>query len=275
MYLGIDVGGTKTLVALLTEDGGVQASQKFPTPPNYPEFLDQLKDNVANLSTETIKAACIALPGRIDRDKGWGLRFGNLPWKNVPIKADIEGLFGCPTLVENDAKLAGLSEAKLIKKDFKKVIYLTISTGIGISLITNGIIDQSKGDSGGNSIIIEHDDKLVPWESFASGRAITRRYGKMASEITDPRIWKELSNDFAIGIIDLISIFEPDAIVIGGGVGTHFKKFEKPLLERLQTLKTPMISIPPILQAKRPEEAVIYGCYELIKQNYDQTTKPA
>ena len=275
MYLGIDVGGSKTLVAVLSEDGQVTASQKVPTPAVYEDFLKQLQQTVASLSTEPFKAACVALPGRLDREHGTVLRFGNLSWKNVPIKADAERLFNCPTMIENDAKLAGLSEANLIIKDFKRVLYITISTGIGISIITNGVIDQNVGDRGGDSMIIEHDDKLMPWEDFASGKAIKERYGKLASEINDPAIWQEIAPDLAIGILDLVSVLEPDVVVIGGGVGTHFQKFEQPLLAALKAHETPMMLIPPIVRARRPEEAVIYGCYDLLKERYGQPAASA
>lgn len=266
--MGVDVGGTKTLLAVFDAHGKIIKTEKFPTPEKYNDFLALLESTVVAMSTGELQAICVALPGRIDRENGIGLRFGNLDWKNIPIQTDIERMFDCPVVLENDAKLAGLSEANLIKDEFKKVIYITISTGIGIALIINGIIDQNKSDSGGNSMIMEHKGKYVSWESFASGHAITERYGKKASEINDAAIWKVLAKDFAVGILDLIAIFQPEIVIIGGGVGTHFVKFEKPLKEFMKDYETPMMKLPPIVRAKHPEEAVIYGCYDLLKEHY-------
>ena len=73
--------------------------------------------------------------------------------------------------------------------------------------------------------VIWLDGELVPWETFASGKAIVRRFGKLASEIDDPAIWKIISRDLALGIIDMAANIQPDVIIIGGGVGTHFKKY--------------------------------------------------
>src|SRR5665213_2667584 len=99
----------------------------------------------------------------IDRSKGTGVLFSNLLWHNVSIKADLKRLLNYPVVVENDAKLAGLSEAMLLK-DRAKVLYITISTGIGLAIIVNQTIDTAIGDGGGRTLMLEHGGKVVPWE---------------------------------------------------------------------------------------------------------------
>jgi hypothetical protein len=56
-------------------------------------------------------------------------------------------------------------------------------------------------------------------------------------------------------------------VVIGAGVGAHLQKFIGPLEHQLKKLENKMVKIPPVAQAKRAEGAVIYGCYEFIKQH--------
>jgi predicted NBD/HSP70 family sugar kinase len=266
MYLAVDIGGTKTLLAAFTVKGEVVNKLKFPTPLEYDEFLKQLASNISALGIPDFKSACVAAPGRINREEGIGLFFGNRGWKNFPIGPDLESIANCPVVVENDAKLAGLSEAQLIKEEFRKVLYITVSTGIGIGVVTNGVLDPDFLNSEGGQILLEHDDKLVRWESFASGKAIKEKYGMLASEIDDPETWKTISRNLAVGLVDNLAIIQPDVVVIGGGVGTYFRKFRTPLRYELKKYETPLIPIPPIRQAERSEEAVIYGCYELIKQ---------
>jgi len=275
MYLAVDIGGTKTLLAAFDESGQAVKEIKFPTPEKYDDFLSELENQIKELDVEDFQAACVAVPGRIDRDHGRIISCGNLGWKNESIQAEVEDLIHAPVAIENDAKLAGLSEALLIIKEFKKTLYITISTGIGVGLIINGVIDTSIGDRGGKGVLLEHNGKIMPWEDFASGRAIVSKYGKKANEITSQDDWKAIVKDLSLGIIDLNAILEPDVIVIGGGVGASFGKFGRLLVEEIKQYETPMQSIPPIIGAKRPEEAVIYGCYELVKERYGSPVKTA
>jgi predicted NBD/HSP70 family sugar kinase len=267
MYLAIDVGGSKTLIAVFNAQGQIVEQFKFPTSKSYPEFLGQLADAITNkLTNQAFTACCCALPGELDRKDGVALRFGNLPWKNVPIKKDLEKIIGfLPIAIENDAKLAGLSEA-LNHKQYRKALYLTVSTGIGDGIIIDGKIDADFTDSEPGQMVLEYNGKLTKWEDLASGRALVAKYGKRASEISDPGIWKEFSRGLARGMIELIATLQPDVIIIGGGVGSHFDKFSTYLMAELAKLENEMVKSPPIIQATRPEEAVIYGCYEFIRQ---------
>jgi predicted NBD/HSP70 family sugar kinase len=269
MYAAIDVGGTKTLIAVFLEDGTLKEQIKFPTPKDYDGFKSELAINVAKLSTDDFKAAAVAIPGKVDRKHGVGIAFGNLPWKNVPIQADAEHILNSPVVVENDANLAALSEARLIKK-YKKTLYVTISTGIGSGLIIDGNIAPSFADAEVGHILLEHRGKLQRWQEFASGRAIVAKFGKKASDITpdDADAWYIIARNIAIGLIDLIATLTPDVIVLGGGVGSHYEKFIGRLDEQLKIYDNPLVTIPPILKAQRAEEAVIYGCYELAKDNF-------
>jgi len=266
MYLGIDIGGTKTLVAALSKNGEIAGSVKFATPKDYDEFLKELKRVLQEeLPFDDFRAGCVAAPGTIDRKRGRFEEGGNLTWKNVPLQHDIERIARCPMLIENDANLAGLSEAMLLKDTHAKVLYITISTGIGTGFIVDQKIDPSMADSEGGQLMLQRGDKIVKWESFASGKAIYERYSKKASEINDKETWQSIVNDLAVGFIDLLAVTQPDVIVIGGGVGHYLEKFHDLLVAELEKYATPLVPIPPILKAQRPEEAVVYGCYDLAR----------
>jgi predicted NBD/HSP70 family sugar kinase len=267
MFLGVDIGGTKTLVAVLNNDGVIRESVKFPTPKTYLEFLKDLAITVASLSTKEFVAAGVAAPGRIDREHGVALAFGNLPWRDVPLKRDVHRIVHCPVVIDNDANLAGLAEAMLLP-EYNTVLYVTVSTGIGTGIITHRKIDPELADSEGGEILLEHKGRLQKWEDFASGRAIVRRFGKRASDITDEKTWKIISRDIAVGLFDLITFIQPDVVVLGGGVGTHFDSFDDHLSKEIARFATPITPIPPIRRAQRPEEAVVYGCYYLAKSVY-------
>lgn len=268
MYLGIDIGGTKTLVATLDYHGVITHSVKFPTPKNYTDWLTQLADIVANLPTKTFIACGVGAPGRIDRDHGIALDMGNLPWQDVPLREDVKKIVHCPVVVDNDANLAGLSEAMLLKKKYNRVLYVTISTGIGTGIISDQEIDPLFADSEGGQMLLEHHGKLVQWEDFASGRAIVARFGKKAQDITDAATWRLICKDIAAGLIDLIAVIQPEVIVLGGSVGTYYDRYGSYLSDALRRYDNPLVPIPPIIQAGRPEQAVVYGCYDLAKSHY-------
>lgn len=268
MYLAIDIGGTKTLIACFDAHGIIKQEVKFPTPKDYDEFLLELEKYIKELGVEDFRAVGVAAPAKIDHEHGSIIGGGNISWRNTPIQADIEQIVHAPVVLENDAKLAGLSEAILVKKDFKRVLYATISTGIGTALIIDGVIDTSMRDMEGGHMRLEHNGKLETWESFASGKAIKQKYGKFASEIDDVDTWKNIVRNFAVGFIDLIAVIQPEVIIIGGGVGSHFHKYGELLAAELKKYESPVVPIPPLRGAKHAEEAVIYGCYELVKEKY-------
>jgi glucokinase len=272
MYVGVDVGGTKTLVAVLDDHGVIKEKKQFPTPKAYEHWLLELKNVAKHLEHQEFKAGGTGMPGFIDRQHGRVSRIGNLPWRNVNAVYDLEKVFGCPFVIENDAKMAALSEYMLIKDKYERVLYVTISTGIGYALVNRGVIDTSVGDGGGRAILLPHQGKLTPWEDFASGHAIVARYGKRAVDINDAATWKHVSRDLAQGLLELVAILEPEAIVVGGSVGVYFDRYKKLLAAELKKHELPLVEMPRLRQAQRPEEAVIYGCYDLAKQVFAHAT---
>jgi predicted NBD/HSP70 family sugar kinase len=70
MYMAIDIGGTKTLIAVFGDEGQIIEQIKFLTPSDYTRFKDDLSDNVAKLSTKNFSTVVVAVPGRINRDTG-------------------------------------------------------------------------------------------------------------------------------------------------------------------------------------------------------------
>lgn len=265
MYAAVDIGGTKTLIAVFNKAGTVVEQVKFPTPPHYEDFKRDLALHVDKLTTKNFAAGAIGIRGNVDRENGLALQDDVLAWRNAPVRADCQQVFGCKFALENDSKLAGLSEAMHVKETYRKALYVTISTGIGSAFVVDGKLDPDTQDSEIGKSVYEHEGQIRQLEDFASGSAIVKRYGKRASDLDDPEAWQAISHNLAIGLLNATMAFTPEVIIIGGGVGSHFAKFEKPLLEAMQSMKPDEITLPAVIQARYPEEAVIYGCYELAK----------
>lgn len=267
MYLGIDVGGTKTLLAVFSPEGKILKQYKFPTPKKYPDFLSGLEKALQEFKNYHFTACCCAIPGKVDRKTGIGVVFGNLAWHDAPIKNDISRLLGgTNVLVENDSNLAGFHEALIFQKEYKKVLYITIGTGIGDGIIIDGKIDPDFADSESGQMTLDYNGKLTRWEDIASGRALVERYGKPGSEIEDPKIWRQFAKDLSLGLVELVAALQPEVIIIGGGIGTHFDKYAGFLRAELKRHENSMVPMPPVIQANKPQEAVIYGCYDFTRQ---------
>lgn len=260
MIVAIDTGGTKTLVAAFDANGKVVRQAKFPTPKDLTEYLAVLTTTIREvLAGSTPTCLSVALPGLIENGvMTWA---GNLTWRGVNIASLLAKDFNCSVIVDNDANLAGLAEARALAKIPKVCLYVTVSTGVGTGVIVNGQLSPHFSSVEGGHMVLEHDGVLRTWESFASGSAIYRTYGKLASEIKSKRTWHVIARNIATGLVALCPVIRPDVIVIGGGVGTHFEKFQHDLVgtmkESLGEQWMPRI----IKQAEHPETAVIYGCY--------------
>lgn len=266
MYVAVDIGGTKTLIALLNDAGEIERSQKYPTDELFDDFIGRLTSTLQNdFFSDDIKGIAVAAPGQIDYESGEGLLFGNLMWHNVPIGKRLSEHFSVPVVVENDANAAGLAEVRLLDPTPACAVYVTVSTGIGTGVITDGNIDKHLRKSEGGFMHFDVDGHLQAWEDFASGRAIYERYNTYARDLEDEEAWRKSAYNIALGLSNIAALIQPQTIVIGGSIGNYFQKYEHHLHDAMKQIKERMYAIPQIVQAKHPEEAVIYGCYHLLK----------
>ncbi len=262
MIVAVDTGGTKTLIAGFGEEGVASGQVKFPTPPDTTEYINTLKSTLEeNYGNQPVEAIVVAVPGIIK--DGVAIWCNNLGWQNFNVASALQGVLGnAPVFIENDANLAGLAETRSLDNTPPQSLYVTISTGIGTGIITEGFIDPSLRHSEGGRMLVEFGGKIQEWEQFASGRAIKETYGKYARDITDPQTWNEVADRISRGFLAVIPLLQPDVIIIGGSIGTYFDRYESALKGILQQKLPAHIPCPEFKQAKHPEEAVIYGCYQ-------------
>lgn len=260
MIIAVDTGGTKTLIASYREDGTVDTQYKFPTPPNTNDYVRVLQQELHRLFGDTtVDAIVVALPG-IVKD-GVAIWCNNLKWKNFDAASALKGVLGdAPVYIENDANLAGLAETRQLKEIPTLSLYVTVSTGIGSGIITDGVIHHALRHSEVGRSLVEYDGQVREWETFASGKAIYTIYGKYARDIKSKRTWYQIADRISRGFLAIIPVIQPDVIIIGGSIGTYFSSYGADLKGILKE-HLPTTFPSKIVQAKHPEEAVIYGCY--------------
>lgn len=269
MLVTVDTGGTKTLVASFNKAGVLGEQIKFATPKDPKEYTKLLRGIITdNYDKKVVEAIIVAIPG-IVKD-GVAVWCPNLGWKNFDVASALDGVLDdTPIFIENDAKLAGLYEARILKNIPAQLLYVTISTGIGTGIITNGKINPALHNSEGGHALIEYDGVVREWENFASGLAIYKAYGKYAHDITNKKTWYQIADRISRGFLAIIPVLQPDVIVIGGSMGTYFDKFSEQLRGLLKEKLPSHIPCPLFIQAKNPELAVIYGCYYYAIDNLD------
>ncbi len=242
-------------------DGKMGEVIKFPTPKDEKEYARILRKTIdAHYDEHPVEAIVVGLPGIIK--DGVAVWCNNLGWKNFHAQRALSGVLGnTPIFIENDANLAGLAETRALDPMPQSVLYVTISTGIGTGIITNGHIDSGLRYSEGGRALVEFDGVVREWESFASGKAIFETYRKYARDITSERTWHQIADRISRGFLATIPLLQPDVIVLGGSIGTHFDKYGTQLKAILREKLPPHIPAPRIIRAKHPEYAVAYGCY--------------
>lgn len=274
--IGLDLGGTKLLTALIKNSGEITDRVVLNTPSNQGEqaIREQIVTSIQMLldktgvSPEQIAGVGVGTAGVIDSRQSVIVQATNLGLYQAPIGAWIKDAFGFPVRIGNDANVAAVGEWLFgAGSGHQDVIYVTVSTGIGAGIISGGHLIKGFGDSAGEfgHISIEPEGPLCPCgnrgclELYASGTALGRRVERMleagekspfleeqvlpltskeiaqAAAAGDPlavRAFEETGYYLGIGLTSLIHIFNPELIVIGGGV-MNAGQFLLPAVERI------------------------------------------
>jgi predicted NBD/HSP70 family sugar kinase len=138
--IGIDIGGTKTKIGYLDDKQAIQVIGQISTSqdPNVAvkSIIGLIREAKLPGSIEKIGLAC---PGPLNQKSGLVLSPPNLQkWKRFPIVELLKKEFNVPVVLDNDANAGALGESVYgSAKDFNTVLYLTISTGIGVGIVIN------------------------------------------------------------------------------------------------------------------------------------------
>ena len=275
-YLVIDIGGTKTLIALFNRRGRVIKKFKFKTPNSKSEFLGILKSALIPFSdvykahlhskesprkTDSIRQVIIAIPGNVEDNVA--TKFGNRPWKNLDLTHELKKLFSAPITLKNDADLGAIYESTFHRG---RTLYLTFSTGIGGGIAKRGqLAKNSKTLEPGHTHYI-YQGKDLEWEDIASCNAIGSTYGVQATSVRGQAAYNDIAFRVSLGLPQLIQRYHPDTIIIGGPLANQYPNFKSQLRANLRRLLPKTKKLPRIVPAKRPKEAVIYGGYTYAKK---------
>ncbi len=231
LYVGLDVGGTKLLVASANRDGEVLRRTREDTPLDLAEGIDALHRMIAVVIGDEAPAAIgAAVGGPLDRERGIVSPLHQPRWRDVALREIFEERWGCPLLVEVDTDAAALGEHRFGGGTASRLLYVTLSTGIGGGFLVDGEVYRGAGgghpEIGHQSVPLRcsHPERVACecgapdcLEALASGNGIRRVYGKPAEELGEGE-WREVAWHLGQGLRNLAAIYLPDEVVLGGGV---------------------------------------------------------
>ncbi|MCX8189939.1 MAG: ROK family protein [Candidatus Diapherotrites archaeon] len=295
--IGVDVGGTKMLFLLLDHQGKILERKKLATPTDKKPFLKTLVDGINDIKgNEKIEGIGLDFAGFIDSSTGIIQFSPNMPWINgVNINSYLKKSFNEELFFENDANAFALAEYAVgYKRKYKNIIGITLGTGVGSGIICNGFLvkGQGLGAELGHMIIDHSSGKICGcgnigcFEAHCNGKALFEKamekglkiksneelhYYLKRDDIRAIEAVKDVSKHLAVGFVNIINIFDPDAIIVGGGLSeigllldTAKKELSKYKLVRNDTK---------ILRAKLGEDAPAIGAAMLVFENRREQKK--
>ncbi len=258
------MGGTKVAAALVDASGCIHGRVQRPTDTSSPDLTLQsiaaaIEDAIATAGCprESVRAAGLGIPGKVDPERGIGILSVNLGWRDVPVVERLQAMTGLPCAVENDVKAATLGEFRYgAGRGLQNMIYLNVGTGIAAGIIIAGQLYRgSAGMAGeiGHAVIDRQGPRCKCGargcsEAVAAGPAIGAR-ARAAAEAGPATILRqafatrgdrlgaeavfaaaaegdqvaasilaEVGAHLAYLVEWLIMSFDPELVVLGGGV---------------------------------------------------------
>lgn len=305
--IGVDIGGTKVATAVL--DGAV-----FSTPKSVPTEKSTTDALLAQLSAAILEAADgdtgalvgIGCPSVIDFVTGTARSSVNIPLQGVPLRQELGDRTGLEVVVDNDATVAALAEA--IDDATGEVVVgtltmLTVGTGVGGGIVIGGRIyrgatgaaaelghmivagDLTNGAPAG-AAKFPHPDSLEAHATggalgvlgqahgYADGRATVA--AAQAGDQVAVDILAVLGGRLGVGIANLINIFDPEEVVVGGGVSAAGDLLLQPAIAAAWPLVLPGIGTATTIRlARYAGEAGVRGAALLARHELaERTARP-
>lgn len=264
----------------------------------------------ARAERSRVEAVGLGIPATVDHDRGLAVSAVNLPIENLPIRDLVTERIGLPVFVDNDANVAALAEHLFgAARGARNAVMLTIGTGIGGGLILDGRPYRGTTGAGAElgHVVIDMDGPLCQGncpshgcvEAFASGTALGREGLEAAEREPDSALGRMLAagrevdgkavtdaaldgDETAVGVFELVgrrlgvalasfaNIFEPDTIVIGGGVMAAGDLLLEPARRELEARALPPMNRTPVVAAELGYDAGMIGAAAMARLELEQ-----
>ena len=282
--IAVDVGGTKTNIGYFI-NGKLSKVTKFPTKNYGPENIDTISE-ILYSSKKKISAICLSLTGLINKKGLWNpinkKTLGD--FKNYPVIKILKDKFRVPVYALGDTQAAALGELYFGNaKGLKNFFYLTISTGVGGSIIYNQkLFDNKVSDIGSiGHTVIKHNGRLCGCgkkgclEAYVSGNALIKQTNLKKCKSTKDLLTRYKNNShtkkmvsdaaslLAESIINIYLLIRVNSFIIGGSVGLN-SFFYNTIQNKLKDYENPIR----LKKAKLKSKAELFGCFIYVKKKF-------
>lgn len=273
MRIGVDMGGTNIRAARM-ENGVIVDKVVVSCPAKEDEqtVLAVLENLIGQLMCPEVASIGIGVPSIVDSKEGIVYNAVNIPsWKEVPLKRLLETRFGVPVYVNNDSNCFALGVKHFAEgQPYGDMVGITLGTGVGAGIIVNGRLYNGRNTGAGeigSLSYLEHD-----FEHYCSSGFFVRYYGLTGKEAGakaaegDARalgIWNEFGTHLGNLMKAILFAYDPEAIIIGGGIASAFAYYEQAMWKTLQTF--PYVESVKNLKimVSRQEDAALLGASAL------------
>lgn len=265
MFLLFDIGGTTTRLAMSLTGDKIDEVKLFPTNHNFTKAMLEMKSISQEFSKGEKYHAVVGGVRSYNKKNGELFDQPNFPlWLHEPLLSKMREMWG-DVYLENDAVLDGLGEAVYgAGKNTRIVAYLTLSTGVGGCRVTGGRVDESEFSFEPGNMILNVNGQNEVVENLISGSAIKKKYGKGPFELDDPQAWSEIENLVSVILNNLIVMWSPQIVVLGGSVPQKLN-FEN-INSKVKGLCKIYPEVPKIVIAQIDELGGLYGSLAYIKK---------
>ena len=261
VYVGLDIGGTKFMVAAADQDGHILRRARAITSTSLETDLQTLHRMIAETAAgDQILGMGAAIGGPLDWEGGIVSPLHQPAWREVPLKEIMSTRWDCPFYVDVDTNVAAVGEYRWGNVSASHFLYLTLSTGMGGGFLMNGKV--YRGEDG---LHPEAAHQSIPYhcsnpqavrcecgasdclEALVSGNAIRRIYHKPAEEL-DPAEWEEVAYNLGQGLRNLAILYAPGVIRLGGGVAVgggeaFINQARQVMTEHLRLVPPPVVEL--------------------------------
>jgi len=222
VYIGVDCGATNLRVGIVDEKGqllsSIKRSSPLKTQPN--NFAKLVKEEVDKMMDKEweLEGIGVGTPGPLDLEKGLLLSSSNLQNTNpINLKDQFEQVFSSKVMFDRDTNLALLGEAwKGAAVGRQDVVMLTLGTGVGGALLINGEIERGVSGKAGEigHMMLAGPVARQPHDLPVCGLGHESCFEAMVNSVSNIT---ELATYLGYGLANIVDIFNPEMVVIGGG----------------------------------------------------------